>query len=257
MKKYRKFNPYRMFRGTFVPEPLAELPVERLSHGAKLAYGRLMRYAGKNGYANPKRETLAKKIGLCVRQLDYLLDELREFPLIETVQRGRCRSNIYHFLWNDEVFGDAIRTEGVNSQHSATQDLQDSASAKLQNGAEPNKESQSKRIKSKIYTASAENINEEELKIQVPFQFFDIVVAYRQKIDNTAPFTKKAESLIRSREKEYSKQELLEAIERFSQDEWRMNNNSHLGMEWFFKDEEQVAKWLMLRVKPKREVIVI
>jgi hypothetical protein len=41
------FNPYRMFNGLYIPEGLARCPW--ISPGAKLAWGRLARYAGEDG----------------------------------------------------------------------------------------------------------------------------------------------------------------------------------------------------------------
>ena len=41
------FNPFRLFTGIFIPEALVRS--ELVSPGAKMAYGRLARYAGQDG----------------------------------------------------------------------------------------------------------------------------------------------------------------------------------------------------------------
>jgi hypothetical protein len=45
------FNPFRLFTGIFIPEALVRY--KDLSAGAKLAYGRLARYAGHDGRCYP------------------------------------------------------------------------------------------------------------------------------------------------------------------------------------------------------------
>jgi hypothetical protein len=59
------FNPFRLFTGIFIPEALAQSKV--VSPGAKMAYGRLARYAGQDGKCFPAVETLGQEIGVCSR----------------------------------------------------------------------------------------------------------------------------------------------------------------------------------------------
>lgn len=101
MKKGGRFNPYRLFNGVNIPEAVCRIPTSKLSHGAKMAYGRLLRYAGKNGYAFPRRETIADEIGVSWRSIDDYIKELTKFGLIERDRRGKKRSNIYFFIWHD------------------------------------------------------------------------------------------------------------------------------------------------------------
>jgi hypothetical protein len=49
------FNPYRMFNGVFIPEGLMRCPW--INPGAKLAWGRLARYAGEDGRCYPTVKT--------------------------------------------------------------------------------------------------------------------------------------------------------------------------------------------------------
>lgn len=48
-----------------------------VSHAAKLAYARLLLYAGRDGRCNPAQETLAAEVCLSSRQVRTVLSELR------------------------------------------------------------------------------------------------------------------------------------------------------------------------------------
>jgi Helix-turn-helix domain len=105
------FNPFRMFTGVFIPEGLVRC--NRISAGAKLAWGRLARYAGENGRCYPTVKSLAAEIGLGERQGQKYLTELERARLIRRVCRFNHRgqtSNEFEFLWH-EMF-----TQGVNDR---------------------------------------------------------------------------------------------------------------------------------------------
>ena len=116
MKPGDRFNPYKKFNGIFIPDWLA---VRReISQGAKIAYGRLLRYAGKDGKCYPSIDKLANDIGVKKRQVAGYLKELKELKLIESIQRGRGHSNEYLFLFHDFI-------ESFDMQDSAYQNKQD------------------------------------------------------------------------------------------------------------------------------------
>jgi hypothetical protein len=99
-----RFNPFKRFTGLFVPEPLARY--EGISPGAKLVFGRLARYAGKNGECWPSVEKLASEVGLGERMTRKHLAELKKQGFIETEPRFESRrqtSSWYFFRWH-EVF---------------------------------------------------------------------------------------------------------------------------------------------------------
>jgi len=103
------FNPFGMFTGIFIPEALARF--NDLSPGAKLAYGRLARYAGQNGNCFPAVATLAAEIGVGARQAQKYLTELERHRLVKRITRflGKGQtSNSFQFLWH------RIFVEGVN-----------------------------------------------------------------------------------------------------------------------------------------------
>jgi hypothetical protein len=64
-------------RGLFVQVPLVVLHDRSVSHAAKLAYARLLLYAGRDGLCNPAQETLAAEVCLRPRQVRTVLSELK------------------------------------------------------------------------------------------------------------------------------------------------------------------------------------
>lgn len=89
-------NPFRRFIGSFIPEWLEEMT--EISDGAKIVYARLARYAGKDGSAFPKQQTLANATGKPLRTLKRCLKELCDNGLLESKQRGLGMPNVYFFL---------------------------------------------------------------------------------------------------------------------------------------------------------------
>ena len=67
----------------FVAIPYAVFRDACLSHAAKLVYGRLKLYSGKNGLCYPKHATLAREVDLSERQLRTVLAELRSAGWID------------------------------------------------------------------------------------------------------------------------------------------------------------------------------
>ena len=76
----KPFNPYKLFNGIFIPDCL--LSYKKLSMGAKLCYGRIIKYCGKNGYCYPKQETVAKELGISRSQVTRYLKELTKEKFI-------------------------------------------------------------------------------------------------------------------------------------------------------------------------------
>src|ERR1019366_679935 len=87
-----RFNPYKLFRGCFVPEPICKY--RGLSPGAKLAYGRFIRYSGKDGAVYPSMPTLGHEIGCSETQARSYVSELTVQKFIE-VERKSGRVNTY------------------------------------------------------------------------------------------------------------------------------------------------------------------
>jgi len=60
------FNPFGRFNGIFIPETVCRY--RGLSLGAKMIYGRLYRFAGRDGKAYPSVPTLGAEIGISGKQ---------------------------------------------------------------------------------------------------------------------------------------------------------------------------------------------
>jgi len=88
-------NPYKLFVGSFVPNWL--MCRKEISLGAKLVYARLSQYAGRDGRAFPKQETLSEQLGLSQRQTKRYVSELVKHSLINSEKQGLGKPSIYTF----------------------------------------------------------------------------------------------------------------------------------------------------------------
>lgn len=122
------FNPYRMFNGLYIPEGLARC--SWISPGAKLAWGRLARYAGEDGRCYPTMKTLGSEIGVGERQAQKYRAELEKAKLIRRVNRyaGRARtSNAFEFLWHELFDKRATDRSGGGVNDNSSQRANDSS----------------------------------------------------------------------------------------------------------------------------------
>jgi hypothetical protein len=104
------FNPFRLFTGIFIPEAMVRYP--HLSPSSKLAYGRLVRYAGEDGRCFPAVKTLAKEIGLRERRTRSCLAELESAAFIRRdIQPGRTTAFV--FLWHQVFSGESPRQKNA------------------------------------------------------------------------------------------------------------------------------------------------
>ena len=111
MKPGDRFNPFNLFVGLFVPNGLARY--KKISANAKLLYGRLAQFAGKNGECFPSQALLAQEIAVTERAIRKLLKELKDDRFIEVLTpglMGRFDGNtaVYTFLWHP-VFEDCCK----------------------------------------------------------------------------------------------------------------------------------------------------
>ncbi len=137
MQPPQRFNPYKQFKGSFIPLWLLERT--EISPGAKLIYARLALHAGEDGdRAFPGIVTLAQEIGLPwteakelpdgstraadSRSVRAYLKELVEKGLIESVQRGFNKPNRYYFL-RHEWMEDGLNQGSANFADPDRQDL--------------------------------------------------------------------------------------------------------------------------------------
>ena len=94
----KPFNPWKVF-GDVILVPSAILPLRNISSGAKITYGRLLRYAGRDGRCYPAVRTLADALGTSARQMRRYLGELEAEKFIQRVP-GKGTTNSFVFLWH-------------------------------------------------------------------------------------------------------------------------------------------------------------
>jgi len=96
----KPYNPWMLSSGLFVHNWLARRP--EVSPGAKLVFGRLCQFAGRNGLAWPSHCKLGTELGYSSRQARRLVTELESCGLIRRIGRtrenGSTKSNGYEFI---------------------------------------------------------------------------------------------------------------------------------------------------------------
>jgi hypothetical protein len=103
MEVGKRFSPYMMFIGSFIPNALMEYT--EISSSAKLLWARLAQNAGRGGVCYPAQSTLAKELGISSRWIQKCLGQLVEKKFIRIIYpkgtkklfHKTCR---YHFLWH-------------------------------------------------------------------------------------------------------------------------------------------------------------
>jgi len=99
----QRFNPYRQFVGSFIPNSLMSYP--GLTPTAKLLWARLAQYAGKDGGCFPSQARLSRDLGISDRHVRNVLAELVKEgflekvapPFQEQIQGKTCK---YFFLYH-------------------------------------------------------------------------------------------------------------------------------------------------------------
>ena len=95
-----------------------------ITPGAKLLYGLMARYAGKNGQCFPRQSKLAADMQVSARWVQAMLKELVDAKLVKVIQTGKNQSNCYHFLLTHWVldFHPELYPEGPVKAASETND---------------------------------------------------------------------------------------------------------------------------------------
>lgn len=78
--------------------PIWLLNRKEISDGAKLLYGRLLMYVGKNEFCFPSQHRLAEDLNKSKRQINRYIHELKRCKLIEVKQQGKNKSSRYYVL---------------------------------------------------------------------------------------------------------------------------------------------------------------
>ena len=85
-------------RHGFTQVPNFILTKADISDGAKLAYAMLLKYAWGDDACFPGQATLATDMGSGERSVRRYLDELEKIKLLEVVQRGLGKTNLYRLF---------------------------------------------------------------------------------------------------------------------------------------------------------------
>ena len=85
-------------RHGFTQVPNFILTKADISVGAKLAYAMLLKYAWGDDACFPGQATLATDMGSGERSVRRYLDELEKIKLLEVVQRGLGKTNLYRLF---------------------------------------------------------------------------------------------------------------------------------------------------------------
>ncbi len=249
----KRINLYKKYHGIFIPEAIIKIPVNQLSHGAKICYGRLARFMGKKMFCFPGIGKLASEMGVKKRAVDNYIKELKDFGLIETKRRGLGQSNLYYFL-DHEVLRDALTNALINA---------DKDVAKVQDDVE-HKESQDKesnfKESSAVYNPSGLVVKKEEgedliskqselgAKDKLEHDIKEIISAYRSKVSKSYPpqITSETTGLIKLGLKHFTKEQILEGIDRYSKHGWWMEKTAQYGINWYFEysHEFNMPSWL-------------
>lgn len=76
---------------------------------------------------------------------------------------------------------------------------------------------------------------------------------YTEKINKSSRLTEGAKAKIRKRLESYTDEELIRAMDNFSESKWWMDNNAYRGVAWFFKNDDCIDQFLNLKSEKKSE----
>lgn len=110
---------------------------KRISAGAKALYAYIDSFAGsENKPVWVSQETMAEELGISVRQLRRLVQELAEQELIEVKRRGNTQTNLYQIQDIPQVFWDewdALKNQRKKETMAKLGEIVDKSSAIGQN----------------------------------------------------------------------------------------------------------------------------
>ena len=135
-----RINPHRKFVGIFIPNCLVESKI--ISAGAKITYGRLAQYAGRDGFCFPKQNTLAEALGVSKPTILKYLVELENVALVEVtkpkgVDRRNNRSCVYFFLDHPLFHEGDSELDNIDASALADEELESGSKPVLTSGSKP------------------------------------------------------------------------------------------------------------------------
>jgi len=200
----------------------------------------MKRVAGEEGSCWESPKNIAKKLGIAPGTIRKYQKELVRRGWIEVVGTHRKTKPTIEYrivdLWelNTRYYAEKTkekeRSQNGFSQRNDTRCSNKNQLVTLQKASDDNKEEPSKEDLSK--------------KIE------NIYAHYKEKIHESSRLTDGAKLEIKKRLKNYTENDLMRAIDNFSQNKWYMENNPYRGVAWFFDSDDRVDQFVNL---PKAE----
>ena len=81
----------------------------------------------------------------------------------------------------------------------------------------------------------------------------ELYIYFKERINSSVTLTEKAQVKITCRLNKYDINQLKLAIDRFAGCKWRMDNNKDKPLSWFFKSDEQIETFLLLKQDTGKE----
>lgn len=106
--------------------------------------------------------------------------------------------------------------------------------------------------KLQVYIKENSIVVKEPLKLDMATIEF-VYNHYKTKIQPKSRSIKLAIPKINARLKNYTKEQLISAIDLFSNDEWRMTHNQNQGAVWFFNSDARIEKFL--EIEPRKRSV--
>ncbi|MBK8945448.1 MAG: helix-turn-helix domain-containing protein [Ignavibacteriae bacterium] len=91
-----RIQPYKKW--ICINVPIWLLRQKEVSSGAKLLYGRILMFIGKNEFCFPSQKKLAFELQVSKKTISRYINELKNLKLIEVVNRGESKTSIYYVL---------------------------------------------------------------------------------------------------------------------------------------------------------------
>lgn len=96
---HKPYNPKAHTSAVYLPCWLIQVPVQKLSHGAKILYGRLAQWSNEKGEVYRSKNDLKEEIGVSHRTIGDLIKELKDVKLISTFQPKK--GGVSHYIFHD------------------------------------------------------------------------------------------------------------------------------------------------------------
>jgi len=198
----QRFNPYKLFTGSFIPNCL--MRYKDLSPSAKLCWARLAQYAGENGIAYPSLDTLAYETGITTRAVIKAIKELVNKGFLEVekptgIDKLLHKTNRYYFILHDifrSELKDISESELPHEQNAISEGEQNDTSVYEQNDTSAYEQNDTQRD-SYLKDSIKENIYSKVAKEEIPYE--EIINDLNEKADKHYRVTEATKKLIKAR----------------------------------------------------------